>query len=55
MGVKLIGGLLTIIYGFGLMFNPLFMGISIAVWVGIILLIIGVITVIGSFNLKELN
>lgn len=54
-GMKLLGGVLTVILGFGIMFNPLFMGMSMAVWVGIILLIIGVITVIGAFNLKKMN
>lgn len=53
MGMKLIGGALTVIFGFGIMFNPLFMGMSIAIWVAVILLIVGVITVIGSFDLKK--
>ena len=53
MGMKLLGGILTVIFGFGIMFNPLFMGMSIAIWVAIILLIVGVVTVIGSFSLKN--
>ena len=53
IGMKLLGGILTVIFGFGIMFNPLFMGMSIAIWVAIIILIVGVVTVIGSFSLKK--
>lgn len=51
--LKLLGGILVVIFGFGIMFNPLFMGMGIAVWVGVVLLVVGIVSVIGSFSLKE--
>lgn len=52
MGWKLIGGILTVIVGFSIMFNPIMMGMTIAVWIGIMLLIVGIFNVVLSFSLK---
>ena len=37
-----------------IMFNPLLFGISIAIWIGIVVLVIGVYNLILAFNLKKL-
>ena len=49
---KIIGGILTILIGFSIMFNPIMMGMTMAVWVGIMLLVVGIFNVVGSFSLK---
>ena len=49
---KFIAGILTIIIGFGIIFNPVLMGLALTVWVGIILLVVGIYSVIASFSLK---
>ncbi len=50
--VKSISGILMLIFSFIIMFNPLFAGFSLVIWVGAILLIGGIYNVIGSFSLK---
>lgn len=50
--VKAISGILLLIFSFIVMFNPLFAGYSMVIWVGIILLLGGIYNVIGSFSLK---
>ena len=50
--MKFIGGILTVFIGFGIMFNPIMMGLALTVWVGIILLVVGIYSVIASFSLK---
>lgn len=50
--VKIISGILIIVLAFMIMFNPLFAGMTLAVWVGIILLIVGFYNIIASFGLK---
>lgn len=52
MGWKLIGGILTVIIGFSIMFNPVMMGMTLAVWVAIMLLVVGIFNVVASFSLK---
>ena len=52
MGWKLIAGILTVIIGFAIMFNPVMMGMTVAIWIGIMLLVVGTYNVIASFSLK---
>lgn len=52
MTMKLVSGILIIIIGNIIMFNPVFVGMTIAIWVGILLLIAGIYNVIVSFSLK---
>lgn len=52
MGMKMISGILIVILGLVIMFNPVMMGMTIAVWIGIMLLVIGINNVITSFSLK---
>ena len=50
--MKIIVGILIVILGFAIMFNPVMMGLTMAVWIGILLLIVGIYNVIASFSLK---
>ena len=50
--LKFLAGILTVIVGFGIMFNPVLGGLTLAVWVGVILLIVGIYSVIASFSLR---
>ena len=52
MGMKLIAGILILILGTMILFNPIAAGITAAIWIGIILLFVGVYNVIISFSLK---
>ena len=52
MGMKIIAGILTVIIGFTIMYNPVMMGMTLAVWIGILLLIVGIFNVFASFSLK---
>lgn len=49
---KAIAGILMLILSFIVMFNPLFAGLTLVIWVGVILLIGGIYNVIGSFTLN---
>lgn len=53
MGMKLISGILIVILAFVIMFNPIMMGMTMAVWIGIMLMIAGIYNVIISFSLKK--
>ncbi|RLD31901.1 MAG: hypothetical protein DRJ15_17125 [Bacteroidetes bacterium] len=50
--MKIVAGILIIIIGNLIMHNPLFIGMTFAIWVGIMLLIAGIYNVIASFSLK---
>ena len=50
---KMLSGILMIIIGNIIMHNPLFAGMSLVIWVGILLMIAGVFNVIISFSLKK--
>ena len=52
MWLKIFSGILIIIFGNIIMFNPLFAGMTIAIWVGIMLLVAGIYNVFISFSLK---
>jgi len=52
MGMKLIAGILILILGTMILFNPIAAGMTVAVWIGIILLFVGIYNVIISFSLK---
>ncbi len=51
--IKILSGILIIIIGSVIMHNPVFAGLSLAIWVGILLLIAGIFNVIASFGLKK--
>lgn len=51
--MSVLAGILLMIGGYFIMFNPGFAGISMAVWVAILLLIAGIYNVIMSFSLKQ--
>jgi len=48
----LIKGILMLIISFLIMFNPVFAGVALIIWVGVILAISGIYNVIGSFALR---
>lgn len=50
--LKIIAGILIVILAFHIMFNPIELGIAMAIWIGIMLLIAGIYNVIASFSLK---
>lgn len=51
-GLKIIAGILTVIIGFAIMFNPVAMGLTLAIFIGIMLFIVGLYNVAVSFTLK---
>jgi len=51
-GIKIISGILIFLISTSIMFNPLLMGFTLAIWFGIILLVSGIYNIIGSFNSK---
>lgn len=50
--IKILSGILIIIIGNVIMHNPLFAGMTLAIWVAIMLLVAGIYNVIFSFSLK---
>ena len=50
--VKILSGIFIIIIGNIIMHNPLFIGMSLAIWAGVLLLVVGIYNVIASFSLK---
>jgi uncharacterized membrane protein HdeD (DUF308 family) len=53
--IMLLVGILTIILGNIIMFNPIVMGLTLAIWIGITLLIVGIANVAFSFDIKKLK
>ena len=51
--MKIISGILLFIIGAMIMRNPIFAGMSLAIWVAVLLLIAGIYNVIISFSLKK--
>lgn len=51
----LILGVLTILLGNVIMFNPIFMGITLSIWIGITLLVAGIYNVVYSFDIKKIE
>ncbi len=51
--VKILSGILIIIIGNTVMQNPIFAGVSFAIWAAILLLVVGIYNVIASFSLKK--
>ncbi|RLD44149.1 MAG: hypothetical protein DRI89_03570 [Bacteroidetes bacterium] len=51
-GMKIISGILILLFANIIMFNPLFAGMTLALWVGIMILVAGIYNVIFSFSLK---
>jgi len=52
MGMKLIAGIIILILGTMILFNPVAAGMTVAIWIGIILLFVGIYNVAASFSLK---
>ena len=51
----LLVGILTIILGYIILFNPIVMGLTLSIWIGITLLILGIANVVFSFDIKKLK
>lgn len=51
-GTKLVAGILTVIFAYIIMFHPLLMGITIFIWIGIMLMVAGIFNVIAAFGVK---
>lgn len=51
--LKLISGIIIFLLAWVLMFNPLFMGFTLVIWFGVLLLINGITNVIISFSLRK--
>ncbi len=51
--MKILSGLLLFLIGAMIMRNPIFAGMSLAIWVAVLLLIAGIYNVIISFSLKK--
>ncbi|HVO72694.1 MAG TPA: DUF308 domain-containing protein [Ignavibacteriaceae bacterium] len=54
-GFLLLTGILGVVFSFILLLNPLFTGITVAVFTGIALIIIGIFHILFSIELKKLN
>ena len=52
-GLKIISGILIVILANIIMFNPLAFGLTLAIWLGVILLFAGIYNIINSFSLKK--
>ncbi len=51
----LIAGILTIILGYIIMFNPIVLGLTISIWIGITLLVVGIANVAFAFDIKKIK
>ena len=51
-GIKIVSGILLFLLANVIMFNPLFFGLTMAIWVGIMLLFAGIYNVIAFFTVK---
>ena len=49
----LIAGILTIILGYIVIFNPIVFGLTISIWIGITLLFVGIYNVFFAFDIKK--
>jgi uncharacterized membrane protein HdeD (DUF308 family) len=52
MGLKIISGILIFILANVIMFNPVSFGLTLAIWIGVMLLFAGIYNIIVSFSLK---
>ena len=50
--IKIITGFSVLLVGFKCMFNPIAAGMTIAVWIGVVFLVIGIYNVVLSFSLR---
>ena len=53
--MKIISGILMVLIGAMIMRNPIFVGLSIAIWVATLLFIAGIYNVVISFSLKKMS
>ena len=51
----MIAGILTIVLGYIIMFNPTVLGFTISIWIGITLLVVGIANVAFSFDIKKMK
>ena len=51
----LIAGIMTIILGYIIMFNPIVLGLTISIWIGITLLFVGISNVFFAFDIKKIK
>lgn len=51
-GLKIVSGILIFLFANIIMFNPVFFGLTLAIWVGVVLLFAGIYNVINYFTLK---
>ena len=51
--MKIISGILMVLIGAMIMRNPIFTGMSIAIWIAVLLLIAGIYNVVISFSLNK--
>ena len=54
-GVKIISGILMALVGVIIMHNPIFVGLSLVIWVAVLLMIAGIFNVFASFSLKKIT
>lgn len=54
-GLSLIGGILTILFGWFVMSDFFAGAVAITIWIGLGLLILGIVNIVLSFRLKKLN
>jgi uncharacterized membrane protein HdeD (DUF308 family) len=52
MGLKIISGILIFILANVIMFDPVSFGLTLAIWIGVMLLFAGIYNIIVSFSLK---
>jgi len=53
--MKILTGVLMLIIGNVIMHNPIFAGLTLVIWVGVMLLVAGVFNIIASFRLKSIG
>ncbi len=54
-GWTLVFGLLGIIFSFVLLWNPLILGLGLAIWIGFGLIVLGIINILLSFSLRKVK
>ena len=52
MGIKLISGILMFLLANFIIFNPVSFGLALTIWIGLMLLVVGIYNIITSFSLK---
>ncbi len=55
VAIKLISGIIILLLAYVLIFKPLFLGLTIVIWLGILLLMAGSFNILMAVKLKQLN